>query len=200
MRQLIIAFGDQTVAQKIRALLISAGLVVRGICASGTQVLQMASQCEGGGLVICPIRFTDMGAQEVMSLLSEDFDMLVLVTPRQQPLISGPGIFTLTQPVNGATILDHVRQLLETRQVRASSFMDGMSSARATTVPDSDRREDGGSHGRSTEEQKVIEQAKFLLMNRRKISEAEAHRYLQKKSMESGIRLAELARRILSPS
>jgi two-component system, response regulator PdtaR len=199
MRQVIVAFSEPDAAQKIRALLISRGLPVRGICTAGSQVLQMAALCEGGGVVVCPIRFGDMNAQEVMGLLPEDFDMLVLVTSRQQELIVGPGLFTLVQPANAAVIHDAVRQLLDSRQLRAARI----------GRPDQVHRPDGlpsdglepalhaPEHSRPPEEQKIIEQAKYLLMNRRRISEAEAHRYLQKRSMESGIRLLDLARKIL---
>jgi hypothetical protein len=201
VRYLIVAFADQAAAQKIKTLLINSGLPVRGICGTGTQVLQMATQCEGGGVVICPIRFPDMGSQEVMSLLSEDFDMLVLVTSRQQALIGGSGIFTLAEPHNRTAIVDSARQLLETRQLRAAFYLDDQPSSHPTAAPSARPHDDAGeiSHSRSHEDQKIIEQAKYLLMNRRKISEADAHRYLQKKSMESGIRLVELARRILTP-
>lgn len=197
MRHLIIAFSDQDVALKIKALLVSRGFAVRGICATGAQVLQMAMQCDGGGVVICPIRFSDMTASEVMSLLPEDFDMLVMVTPRQQGMISGPGIFTVSQPASAATILDMIQQVLETRQMRAIPATVHLPSG----LPQEQLKPsaEGSVHGRSPEEQKVIEQAKYLLMNRRKISEAEAHRYLQRKSMESGIRLVDLARRIIMP-
>jgi two-component system, response regulator PdtaR len=195
VRYLIIAFNDQDVAQKIRALLLGRGLPVRGICGTGGQVLQMAALCDGGGVVICPIRFSDMNAQELMTLLPEDFDLLVFVTPRQQDLISGSGVFTLTQPVSADMILDCARQLLETRQLRAAA-MNRDTPAEAPGRPASGL----APAGRSLEEQKIIEQAKYLLMNRRKMSETEAHRYLQKKSMESGIRLAELARRIIMPA
>lgn len=201
MRHLIVAFADQAVAQKVKAVLQSAGLPVRGICTSGSQVLQMAALCEGGGLVICPIRFSDMTANEVISLLSEDFDMLVLVTSRQQSMISGSGIFTLTEPVNAAGLINSASQLLETRQLRAAAFMSGPADARPTAVPDQSRKSDtNGGHGRDMEEQKIIEQAKYLLMNRKRMTEADAHRYLQRRSMESGIRLVDLARRIITPS
>jgi response regulator NasT len=200
VRHLIVAFADPALAQKIRTVLQNAGLSVRGVCTSGAQVLQLAAQCDGGGLVICPIRFPDMSAREIMSLLSEDFDMLVLVTSRQQSLISGSGIFVLAEPVNAASLINSARQLIETRQLRAAGLIDGAGEARPTAVPEIGRKSAGdGCHGRTAEEQKIIEQAKYLLMNRKRISEAEAHRYLQKKSMESGIRLIELARRIITP-
>ena len=50
---------------------------------------------------------------------------------------------------------------------------------------------------RSAEEQLTIERAKTFLMQRKHLTEPEAHRFLQKRSMESGIRIVELARRLL---
>ena len=44
----------------------------------------------------------------------------------------------------------------------------------------------------------VIENAKALLMERNKFSEEEAHRYIQKRSMENGTGLVEVSQMILS--
>ena len=44
----------------------------------------------------------------------------------------------------------------------------------------------------------MVEQAKAVLMAGRGFTEEEAHRYLQKRSMDSGTRLLETARRVLS--
>lgn len=51
---------------------------------------------------------------------------------------------------------------------------------------------------RSEEDRQTIEQAKALLMDRNKFSEEEAHRYIQKRSMENGTGLVEVAQMILS--
>ena len=47
------------------------------------------------------------------------------------------------------------------------------------------------------EEKAVIDQAKALLMERNHMSESEAHRYLQKNSMESGTNMLETAQMVL---
>lgn len=51
---------------------------------------------------------------------------------------------------------------------------------------------------RSATEQKVIDSAKALLMERNQMSEQEAHKYLQKLSMDSGNNLVETAEMILA--
>jgi len=220
----IIAFPDLELARKLRALFNSRSLPVQGVCQTGAQALQMASLNPGGGVIICPFRFTDMSAQEVMNLVSEAYDMLVLVTPRQVGAINGEGIFTLTQPFNGQILLDNTQQLMQTRQTTAGALptgrtIHGSHGGSGDNGGSSDSNDQGGpgrpgepdrtgraadhatagppAHGRNSNEQHIIEQAKYLLMNRKHLTEAEAHRYLQKRSMESGIRMIDLARRII---
>ena len=51
---------------------------------------------------------------------------------------------------------------------------------------------------RSEEEKKILLEAKSLLMERNHMSEEEAHRYIQKCSMDSGTNLVETAQMVLS--
>ena len=51
---------------------------------------------------------------------------------------------------------------------------------------------------RTDEEKKIIDDAKALLMERNKLSEEEAHKYIQKLSMDSGNNLVETAQMILA--
>lgn len=245
MRRLIIAFPDADLAQKIKALLVSRGYPISGVCTSGAQVLQTANLFDDGGVIVSSYRFTDMSAQEIMSHLPDLFDMLVLVSPRLQGTIQGPGIYTLSQPIQASALIDSVRQLLETRQLFPSvglyresirkpvkqpgglnehtqtgtggSAADGSASSGAgpggTPVAAqigqagsgrSDNRHTAGHsqqqepiHGRTVEEQKIITLTKTMLMERYQMSESDAHRYLQKKSMETGIRLPDLARQVM---
>ena len=50
---------------------------------------------------------------------------------------------------------------------------------------------------RPPEEQAVIDDAKRLLMNRNGMTEEQAHRFLQKKSMDSGAKLIQTAQLVL---
>jgi response regulator NasT len=51
---------------------------------------------------------------------------------------------------------------------------------------------------RSAEQKAVIAEAKALLMERNHMSEEEAHRYLQKSSMDSGTNMLETAQMVLT--
>ena len=54
------------------------------------------------------------------------------------------------------------------------------------------------SRKRNDAEKKLVDQAKALLMERNNMSEDEAHRYLQKSSMDSGTNMVETALMVLS--
>ena len=60
------------------------------------------------------------------------------------------------------------------------------------------RRRKARGRERSTGERETIDRAKALLMERNGMSEPEAHRYLQKSSMESGTNMLETAQMILT--
>ena len=51
---------------------------------------------------------------------------------------------------------------------------------------------------RSSEERRLIDEAKALLMERNNMTESEAHRYIQKCSMDSGTNLVETAQMVLT--
>ena len=51
---------------------------------------------------------------------------------------------------------------------------------------------------RTREEQKLVARAKAVLMDRRGMTEGQAHRFLQRRSMDSGAKLADTARLVLS--
>lgn len=51
---------------------------------------------------------------------------------------------------------------------------------------------------RSEEEQNLLKQAKSILMERNGMTEEEAHRYMQKCSMDSGTNMVETAQMVIS--
>ena len=51
---------------------------------------------------------------------------------------------------------------------------------------------------RNTEERKLIDEAKAVLMERNHMTEDEAHKYIQKCAMDSGSKLVESAQMVLS--
>ena len=60
------------------------------------------------------------------------------------------------------------------------------------------KRKKGKPRQRSEEEQKILWEAKAVLMERNHMTEEEAHRYIQKCSMDSGNSLMETAQMVIS--
>ena len=60
------------------------------------------------------------------------------------------------------------------------------------------KKEKDTSKKRTKEQKEVILKAKVILMERNHLSEEEAHRYIQKTSMDSGTNMVETAEMILS--
>lgn len=185
MRQIILAVANRGLSDRLKTLLEQGGLTPI-LCNSGSQTLQIASTHEAGGLLISTARLPDMTLQQLMQLMPDTYDCLALLTAEQRQLAAGSGIYQLVEPINAIVFIDWARQLIQTRQIQTGSSIGDK--AAGCQPP---------RHGRESEDQKIIEQAKYLLMNRKRMTEPEAHRYLQQKSMRSGLRMADIARKVM---
>lgn len=188
MRSIIVAFTDHPAAQKIRSILISSGFSVAGVCTSGAQVLSLARRVQGGGLIICSSRFHDMTTSFLAEQLVPEFDFLLLLHANDNIMDADQGIYLLHLPLRKPDLIDSVRMLLTTRQMKLTASETPVEAKPAKT---------GEKNGRSPEEKKLIEDAKSILMNRNNLTEEQAHRFLQKRSMDSGSKLTDTARAIL---
>lgn len=192
MRSIIIAFPDIAIAHKIREILLRSDFPVRGIATNGSMALRYILSEDGGGLVICGVQFPDMTAVQLQSLLPDDYDMLMITSAGNVNSAFGhkEGLYTLALPLHAQDLVSSVRMLLDTRQMYSDisrSAAPKPSAAKDTPLPPK----------RGMEEQRTIDQAKALLMNRNNMSEQEAHRFLQKKSMDNGSKLIDMAIKVL---
>ena len=88
-------------------------------------------------------------------------------------------IVCLSMPVKSADLLDTV-QMMTHSYIRRK------------------KRERNKPKIRTEQERTIINRAKVLLMDRNNMTEEEAHRYIQKTSMDSGTNIVEMAEMILS--
>ncbi len=174
MIRTVVAFEKDESRDKIADMLEKSGVTVRYRCRSGAEVLR-AVKTMGSGVVICGHKLTDMPAEHLAHDLRGQAKFLVLAKQSQLELLSDPDIFKLQIPISAAELRGSVNILIQLDEI----------SARAQ-IPQ-----------RSQEEQHMIDRAKEALMEKRGFTEAQAHKYLQKRSMETGTKLAETARLIL---
>lgn len=188
MRNIIVAFADHPAAQKIRTILTYNGFTVAGVCTSGAQVLSLARRLQDGGVILCPYKFNDMNTEFLAEQLSPEYDFLMLLHSGDAVIDGERGIYSLQLPLRKSDLIDSVRMLLTTRQLRQ-------------VRSDSTKTEEGARHEerqeRSREEKQLIEKAKIILMERNGLTEDQAHRFLQKCSMDNGKKMVDTSRAII---
>lgn len=174
MTRTVVAFERDESRDKIADMLEKSGIPVRFRCRSGAEVLR-AVKTMGSGVVICGHKLTDMPAEQLAHELRGMAKFLVLAKQAQLELMDDPDVFKLQIPISAAELRGSVNILLQLEEISARE-----------QVPK-----------RTQEERRLIERAKEKLMEARGFTEDQAHRFLQKRSMETGTKLTETARQIL---
>lgn len=178
MINIIVVFPQQENARSIRNLLVKNGFPVAGVCVTGTQAL---SQMDGlsGGIVICGYKMADMLYSQLHALLPCGFEMLLLVSGQHLNECLGNDIVCVSMPLKAHELVSTVGMMAEKQERHR-------------------RRQKSQPRRRSQEEQAMIEEAKALLMERNNMTEDEAHRYLQKCSMDTATNMTESAAMVLA--
>ena len=178
MTNIIVAFPKRENAVGIRNTLVRSGMEVSVVCLTGSKVLQYADTW-GEGIVICGYRLQDMQYTQLREMLPESFSILLVSSPDKWADALPEGVIGLPMPLKVYDLVNTVEMLLQSMERSRRK-----------------RRERG--RLRSTRDREQIDQAKALLMERNHMSEEEAHRYLQKTSMETGRNMLETAQMILT--
>ena len=178
MSNIVVLFPRSDGGKNIRNLLVRHGYDVTAVCNTGAQALNLANSLNDG-IVVCGYRYVDMLYTELAECLPGHFEMLLLASSRVLSQWDTNGIVTVTMPLK-------VHELLETIDMMEVHISRRRKKYRS--VP----------KGRSPEETAVIQEAKKLLMERNHLTEEEAHRYIQKCSMDSGTNMVETAQMVLS--
>lgn len=178
MVNVIVAFPKMENGKSIKSILVKNGFQVSAVCTTGAQALQHADML-GDGIVVCSSRMQDMMYTQLHEYLPPHFEMLVVASPNVWEERTIENVVCLSMPLK-------VHELVSTLEMMAYSIVRRKKKKKAQP------RE------RSEEEKQMIQKAKEVLMVRNNMTEEEAHRYMQKSSMDSGTGLAETAQMILS--
>ncbi len=177
MINIIVVLPKPEDAKGIRNLLMKNGFRVDSVCTTGSQALSRMDELNDG-LVICSYRMSDMMYSELHACLPKGFEMLLIASANTLQECDCRDIMSLSMPLKVHDLINTVDMMAQAieRRKRRTRLQPKM---------------------RSAEEEGVIQEAKALLMNRNHMTEEEAHRYLQKCSMDSGTNLVEEARMVL---
>lgn len=171
---IIIAFSKEEVSLKLKRILESGGFSVSSVCKSASEILRAAADLDRV-LVVMGQKLADGDADDVYESLSGGATVIVAAKPEKQQLIRNDGIVFLPLPSNTADILQTVGMIVSPPRKKRG-----------------DKRAE-----RSEEDKKIIEQAKLYLMENHMMTEEQAHRFIQKRSMDMGMRFVDTAKMIL---
>jgi response regulator NasT len=177
MTNIIVAFPKPETARSVKRLLIMSGHSVEGLCTTGAQALKYMDEL-GGGIIVCGYRFSDMMYTELHEYMTPSFEMLLVASRANCDSREVDDLVCLSTPLRANELLTTV-EMMENTLIRRKKKMRYM------------RKE------RSDEDRSLIREAKELLMERNSLTEDEAHRYLQKRSMDNGTDLTETAQMII---
>jgi len=175
---IIVAFPKPEEGRSIERLLKRSGFSVIAVCTAGSQVMSQLDDLNDG-IIVCGCRLTDMAYTELAGYLPDGFEMLLIASRRIVSERSYPDIMSLSMPLKVPELLQTVSMMVEAMERRR-------------------RRRRAQPKVRTKQEQGLIDEAKRLLMERNGMTEEEAHRYIQKCSMDNGTNLTETAQMVLA--
>lgn len=176
MKRLVIA-APENVARRLTGILSTAGIAPSCVCHAGAQALESVGQ--GGALLLTTYRLPDMAGGELARKLGEESEVLMIVPQDYAEEEDADNVMTLRNPISQDALVQAIRALAHClgRMERLRQRADKLE--------------------RTLEDRKIIDRAKGRLMDTLHLSEAEAHYRIQKQSMDSGRRIADVAREIL---
>ncbi len=174
MEKVILAFEGEKTAARVREILEGAGVAECLVCRSAAEVKRLVNK-QHMSTVVCGYKLPDETAQALCEDLPAFCSVLVLAGQSMLDMIDSEEVFKLVAPVSRNDLVSSVRMLLQMSR-RMERFVRPQ---------------------RTEEEQSVIGKAKGILMDRNGMTEEQAHRFLQKKSMDSGCKLVQTAQMIL---
>ena len=178
MTSIIVAFPKMEDAKNIRNLLTRNGFHVLIACTTGAQALQQMDQLDGG-IIVCGYKMADMIYSQLRDYMPPQFEMLLVASQNLWSECSNNNLVCLAMPIKVHELVNTLGMMVQAQERRKKKA-----------------KQKG--RIRTPEEQALILDAKHLLMERNNMTEEEAHRYIQKCSMDSGTNMVETAQMILS--
>lgn len=173
--RLVIA-APQGVVKKLQRILASAQIEADAVCFTGQEALELLAKQEA--LLLTTMKLEDMTGAELAKQAGEAANVLMIV-PGDYAEETPDNVLTLRNPLSPDALIQAVRTMRHC-------------AARMHALRERVEKLD-----RQLKERKVIDRAKGKLMDALHLTEKEAHYRMQKKSMDTGRRIADIAQEIL---
>ena len=173
--RLVIA-APSGVVKKLQSILDAAGIEADEVCFSGQEALEILGG--GDGLLLTAVKLDDMTGAELARQAGDAVSVLMIVPGDYNEETTG-NVLLLRNPLSPDALVQAVRTMSHC-------------AARMHAL-----REKCDKLDRQLKERKVIDRAKGKLMDTLHLTEKEAHYRIQKKSMDTGRRIVDIAQEIL---
>ena len=173
----IIIAAPQAIAGKLQAILAGAQIEPDAVCVTGEEALGAIDAQPA--LLLTTWRLPDMTGPELAGKLQAACTMMIVPGDYDPQELEGADVLTLHNPISQDALIQAVRAMcycgakLQALEKKAQKLE------------------------RQLAERKVIERAKGKLMDALHLSEKDAHYHIQKKSMDTGRRIVDIAQEIL---
>ncbi len=174
METVIVAFEQEKMGRRIRDLIESSGIGSGQLCHSGDQVRRILAH-QQVFCVVCSVHLSDGPAEWLFEDLPPACSMVMVGAQHQLDSCNSSDIVKLATPMGREEAIATIRLTLQFGK-RMEKFV---------------------RPSRPKNEKAEMDRAKQLIMARDGVSEDEAHRYLQKRSMDNGSRLLQTARQVI---
>lgn len=172
---IIVAFESEKDRKAVASLLEKNGLPVRYVCRTGQEVIRTVKQM-GGGIVVAGYKFPDMTTEHLAQQMENDeAAILMMARGTLLDMVEDDDIFRIPAPLRPMELVGAMRMLAQL----------------------SSRRNKASAKKRTEDEKQLIGRAKSLLMDKAHYTEEQAHRYLQRQSMETTLKMTEVAKLII---
>lgn len=177
MVELIVAFPKAENAKAIKNILVKNGYNVIATALTGADAIYKARALDNA-IVVCAYSFPDMIYTDIRNSLDETSSLLLITSPERLEEPVGEDVVFLPLPLKVYALIDSVEMIIADILKRKKKKKSGFK--------------------KTVEELSIISKAKNILMERHKMSEERAHRYLQKTSMNKAQSLVDTALMIIS--
>ncbi len=171
-QNLFIAFDSKKVSLSIAKILLSNGIKVNKIAERVSDILDV-NKYYTSGIIIMGYCFDNQYINDIIDHIDSNISVICIGKREQLEFCDDERIFKLAVPLNKTDLICSVEMLMA---------VDSRYKPKST---------------KSYTDEKLIQSAKQVLIDVYAMSEEQAHRYMQKKSMDTGRKLVEIAKIIL---
>lgn len=175
MEMVVVAFENDNNRKRVSEMLEVSGVNVKVSCKSGSEAIR-AIRKMGSGIVVCGYKLSEMTATDLAYDLSGIAMILAIAPPQQLELCQSDNIFKLPTPFTRGDLISSIRMLLQMQEKHYKA----------------------APPRRSEKDTADINRAKELLMSKNGMTEEEAHRFIQRRSMDTGAKAIDTARLIIN--